>query len=240
MTKTSILLIEDTHDIRFLTKTKLEKEGYEVVECINAKTALRELEDGYQPHGILLDLMLPDEDGINLIPIIREFTDAPIIIVTAKTELTEKVLGLEAGSDDYIIKPFEFPDLLARVKAHTRRYARTKLHEQKSKKIKFSKWIIDTATLQVYDLNGQNANLSIREFELLKILISHPNRVFSREQLLEMTREDDLGITNRAIDTQIARIRKKLASIQNASPDIIQSFRGAGYLYAGTIETILE
>lgn len=240
MIKTPILLIEDTDDIRFLTKIGLEQDGYHVVECSHAKSAIKELESGYQPHAILLDLMLPDENGIKLIPFIRKHTDAPIIIVTAKAELVEKVVGLEAGSDDYIVKPFQMQELLARVKAHVRRYTRSELERHKNRILKFSNWTMDTSKLQVFSAEGKNANLSIGEFHLLKIFISHPNRVFSREQLLDRTREDDFDITDRAIDTQIARIRKKLSDERKDTPYIIQSARGAGYFYGGKVEVIEE
>ena len=236
-----ILLIEDTDDIRFLTKAGLEREGYEVIECVNARSALTYLESGCLPHTILLDLMLPDENGINLIPSIRKYTDAPIIIVTAKSEVVERVVGLEVGADDYVVKPFELPELMARVKAHVRRFVKDDQTEaeESDKKLKFGKWIFDTSKLQVYSESGQNANLSMGEFNILEILISRPNRVFTREQLLDKTRSD-YNVTDRAIDTQIARIRKKLEQdgVEEGSYGWIQSVRGAGYYFSGSVKPI--
>lgn len=244
MNKISVLLIEDTNDIRFLMKAGLERDGYHVVECINAASAMQELKKGFKPHVILLDLMLPDENGLNLIPFIRKITSAPIIIVTAKSDLVEKVIGLEAGADDYVIKPFELQELLARVKAHARRYIKLDIkagQPKKRKNIRFGKWTLDVGRLQVFDEVGKSVQLTLGEFHLLEILISRPGQVFSRDQLLDKTREDDFDIGDRAIDTQVARIRRKLnKNSSDDSSDVVQSMRGAGYFYTGTIEIVEE
>lgn len=243
MAKVQVLLIEDTDDIRFLTRAGLEREGYDVTECVDAGSALKKLEEGCRPQTILLDLMLPDQNGINLIPSIRKYTDAPIIIVTAKSELVERVVGLEMGADDYVVKPFQLQELLARVKAHVRRYTKTGADgafAATGKKLKFGPWIMDFPKLQVYDDSGGNAGLSVGEFNLLDILVSRPGQVFTREQLLDKTRQDDFGVTDRAIDTQVARIRKKLGGDQDGNSGFIQSLRGAGYFFAGTVIALEE
>lgn len=227
-TSRTILLIEDNDDIRFLVQSSLEREGYKIVACQTG----RDLDDALQGSTVdlvLLDLMLPDVNGIDLIDKIREVSMAPIIILSAKTQLIERVVGFEAGADDYISKPFQIEELIARVRAHIRRFSNQKAKAIKSE-IKFGRFIMNLYSYRVYDDNHTEISLTAGEFLLLQTLISSPGRTYTREQLLNRCRKDDFDVTERVIDTQIARIRKKLNDA-NGDGNIIKSVRGVGYCF---------
>lgn len=226
----TILLVEDNDDIRFLVQSSLEREGYKIVACETG----RDLNDELCNHAIdlvLLDLMLPDVNGIDLIDKIREVTMAPIIILSAKTQLVERVIGLEAGADDYISKPFQIEDLIARVRAHIRRFSNKNVQTTKSE-ITFGQFTMNVYSHQVYDGNQREIAFTAGEFLLLQTLISSPGRTYTREQLLNRCRRDHLDVTERVIDTQIARIRKKLNDAYG-NGNIIKSIRGVGYCFYG-------
>lgn len=240
MAKTSILIIEDNDDIRFLIKGGLEKDGYDVRQAAQGKEALQHLAGGFEPQAILLDLMLPDQNGLDLIAGLRKYSDAPVIVVTAKSNLIERVVGFEVGADDYVVKPFQMQELLARVKAHVRRYTSKQTNPSvENKKVKFRDWIMDPARFQIFNTDGSSANLTAKEYQLLEVLVSAPNKVFTREQLLDKSRANNLNVTDRAIDTQIARIRKKLKD-DGEGQNMIQPLRGIGYYFAETVEVLSD
>lgn len=232
MSTAKILFVDDNEDMRQTIKTGLERDGYDVTAVGDGKTLLEQLRR-MAPDVILLDIGLPDHDGLQLMGDIRTFTDAPVIVVSGKNDPIDKVVGLEMGADDYVGKPFQMRELSARVKAQLRR-TQGKVSPapnpplKQADKIVFGAWVFDRARLQVFDGAGASAGLTVKEFRLLEAFLLSPNRVLSREQLLEMSRSHGFNVTDRAIDTQIARLRKKLDGENENS--LIEAVRGAGYI----------
>ena len=229
MGKENILVVDDEKDIVELIQYNLEKEGYRIScafsgeECLeNVKTELPDL--------ILLDLMLPEIDGLDVCKILKsnsQTTNIPIIMLTAKGEETDIVLGLELGADDYITKPFKIRELLARVKAILRRVKNNIPTPPKEKEIiKFKDLVIDSNKYQV-TLKDKPLNLTSTEFKLLKFLASNPGKVFTREQLLNQVWAEDSFVVDRAVDVHIRRLRQKLLK----ASDYIITIRGVGYRF---------
>lgn len=241
MSKPNILVIEDNPAVRDLIRESLENNGYTVFTASGGEEALRILRVK-GTDTILLDLMLPDGDGLNLISGIRQTTDAPVIVVSGKGALIDKVVGLEMGADDYLAKPFEVTELLARVKANVRRYQGRNAGEKKQvagkPRVKFGGLILDPNKLQIFRA-GKPCNLTTMEFRLLEALVESPNRVLSREQLLEKARTESLHINDRAIDIQVARIRRKIGD-EAKEAQLIKTVRGAGYMLACDIELLQD
>lgn len=243
MTLPVILLVDDNEDMRRTIRYGLEKENYKIIEAASAFEMMNILKQN-RPDAILLDLMLPDENGLTMMGRIREQTDAPVIVVSGKGDLVDKVVGLEMGADDYVSKPFQIKELAARVKAHLRRHQKGVSKEEDiegqeyCEKIKFGDWILDRTRLQVFDGHDRSANLSVKEFRLLEVFVISPSQVMSRDQLLDRSRLNEFNVTDRAIDTQITRIRKKLGD--TADNGMIQSVRGAGYMFSGRVEPVSE
>lgn len=241
MSKPNVLVIEDNAAVRDLIRESLEDNGYVVFTASGGEEALRILRVK-GADAILLDLMLPDVDGLNLISGIRQSTDAPVIVVSGKGALVDKVVGLEMGADDYLAKPFEVTELLARVKANVRRYqGRTGAAKKQSTarpRVRFGDLVLDPNRFQVFRGN-KSCDLTTMEFRLLDALVESPNRVLSREQLLEKARAESLHINDRAIDIQIARVRRKIGDDAKEA-QLIKTVRGAGYMLACDIELLQD
>ncbi|MFA5975229.1 MAG: response regulator transcription factor [Elusimicrobiota bacterium] len=204
-----ILIVEDEKDIAKLLRYNLEKEGYETFPAADGETGLS-LARKEKPDLIILDLMLPKMDGIEVCRILRQESRVPIIMLTAKKEELDRVLGLEIGADDYITKPFSVRELLARVKAILRRAQTTDSPENA---VQVGSLVIDF-TRYTITLKGKPVQLSTKEFEFLKILVEANGKVLSRDQLLERVWGYDrsFDIDTRTIDQHIARLRDKLGS----------------------------
>jgi DNA-binding response OmpR family regulator len=235
MPKPTVLLVDDNQELRETVAENLELDGYYVVSAGDAEEMLRHLRK-VSPDTILLDLILPDADGLSLIAKIRDFTDAPVIVISGKIEMVDKVVGLEMGADDYIAKPFEMRELSARVKANVRRYrpdltGHTKKPMTTATVISFHGLNLDRAKMQLFDAQGQSLDLTIMEFRLLEALMMAPDRVLSRGQLLHAARQENPDVYDRAIDVQITRLRKKMSARIKAE-DVIKTVRGAGYMFA--------
>lgn len=231
--KPSILFVDDNPDMREMVRAGLENDGYAVIPTASAKEFLEELAVSL-PDIILLDLVLNDENGLSLISKIREQTNVPLIVVSGKGDLIDKVIGLEMGADDYVSKPFQMKELSTRIKAQLRRYktppSANNGNGSSEDKIDIGDWIIDRARMQIFNKKGESGDLTVKEFRLLESFALCPNQVLSREQLLDKSRENDMNVTDRAIDTQIVRIRKKIGD-NGADPQIIQAVRGIGYIF---------
>tara|TARA_R110002126_G_scaffold279836_1_gene426890 strand:- start:31888 stop:32598 length:711 start_codon:yes stop_codon:yes gene_type:complete len=231
MNKGVIFSIDDDRDLQVVLKEYLESDGYSVVSVHSTQQARDEVE-AVRPDVILLDLVLPDGEGLTLLPQLKTMTKAGIIVVSGKSDTTEKIISLEMGADDYITKPFEMRELSARIKAVLRRVneaAPTKeTAPQKEDTVAFSKWILNRAQYQAFDQGGKSLELTTGEFKLLESLVSAPNRALSRDLLFDLTREGNYDAYDRSIDIQIARIRKKLEDDDN---NIIKTVRGVGYMY---------
>jgi len=240
MQQSKILIVEDNDDMQQVMKDGLEKDGYAVTGVRNGNELLAQLGKSL-PDIILLDIGLPDESGLSLIQKIRLHTNVPVIIVSGRNDSVDKIVGLEMGADDYVGKPFQIKELSARIKAHLRRASDSQAKKkpqpniQQADRLGFDRWVLDRQRLQVFNHDGISAGLTLKEFKLLEVFIASPNRVLSREQLLDLSRDNDFNVTDRAIDTQIVRLRKKLGGdIEH----LIQSVRGAGYLFTASVTVI--
>lgn len=240
--KTTVLAVDDDQNLQTVMRHYLEQAGYQFLSALNGKELLQKL-DSMQPDIILLDLLLPDNDGLTLLTTIRAKTKAPVIVVSGKDEPTDRIVGLEMGADDYLTKPFEMRELSARIKAVLRRVPGGSLSPAndkvetgagKTEKIKFNGWTLDRAQYQLFDAEGKGADLTSGEFKLLEALVIAPNRVLSREQLFELTRQGNFDVYDRAIDIQVARIRKKLGD-DPKEPALIKTVRGVGYMFCGDV-----
>ena len=231
-----ILIAEDDDFLRQITKNKLESEGYVIVEAINKVTLMEQL-NKHEVHTILLDILLNNDNGIEMIAEIKQHTDAPIIIVSSKNHLFDKVIALEMGADDYMCKPVEPKELISRIKANIRRYINNKGPHinPASGQIKFGAWIIDCSNYSVKSDKGDDAGLTKDEFDLLVTLARSPNVVFTRDRLFEVLKSDNYDSFDRAIDIQITRIRKKLGDNAN-NPSIIRTVRKVGYQFIAPLQ----
>ena len=207
--KTKILLVDDDPNIRQLVNLYLEKEGFEVEMADRGDTAVEKFKT-FAPNLILLDLMLPGMDGWQVCREIRKISTIPIIMLTAKDETFDKVLGLELGADDYMTKPFDPKELIARIKAVMRR---TQTTVEPERELAFPNLVINMSTYLV-TYNGKDIEMPPKEFELLYFLASHPNKVFPRDQLLEQVWGFDYFGDSRTVDVHIKRIREKLVDCE--------------------------
>lgn len=228
-----ILIVEDEKNIIDILSFNLSREGYDTMEALDGKTGLQ-LALEQDPDLILLDLMLPEMNGFDVCRSLREQgRTTPVIMLTAREEETDKVLGLELGADDYITKPFSMRELLARVKANIRRsdMVPTPLPNNKNAaKLDLGRIVVDTELLVVYK-DGKTLELSQREYELIKFLASQPGKVFSREALMEHVWNYDGYVGDvRAVDVAVRRLREKLED-DPASPTFLVTRRGLGYLF---------
>ena len=234
MAKT-ILIVEDEKNIVDILSYNLDREGYATLEAYDGETGLQ-LGLEQDPDLILLDLMLPRKNGFDVCKALRAAgRTTPIIMLTAREEETDKVLGLELGADDYITKPFSMRELLARVKANIRRSgmaapAESAREEVPSGRLELGRISIDTEQMMAYK-DGKSLDLTQREYELLKFLGSHPGKVFSREALMEnvWNYEGYVGDV-RAVDVAVRRLREKVED-DPASPQFVVTRRGLGYYF---------
>ena len=233
MAKT-ILIVEDEKNIVDILSYNLGREGYNTLEAYDGDTGLQ-LGLEQDPDLILLDLMLPRKNGFDVCRALRDAgRTTPIIMLTAREEETDKVLGLELGADDYITKPFSMRELLARVKANIRRSGMLPAQEEapaSAARLELGRITIDTERLMAYK-DGAALDLTQREYELLKFLASHPGKVFSREALMEnvWNYEGYVGDV-RAVDVAIRRLREKVED-DPAAPRFVVTRRGLGYLFS--------
>lgn len=223
--KMQILLVDDDPNITQLVRLYLEKEGYQVITADRGDTAL----DAFRknpPHLILLDIMLPGMDGWQVCREVRKVSNIPIIMLTAKDETFDKVLGLELGADDYIVKPFEPKELIARIKAVGRRY---QSGDAPSKELSFPGLTINISHYTVH-YAGKELDMPPKELEVLYFLASHANMVFTREQLLEQVWGFDFFGDSRTVDVHVKRLREKLTGCEEYGWQI-KTVWGVGYKF---------
>lgn len=238
MSKTTVLTVDDDANLQTVLSHYLESEGYGVVCAINGDEMKDKLKTA-KPNVVLLDLVLPDADGFSLLGHIRTESGCPVIVVSGKSDTTEKVVCLEMGADDYMTKPFEMRELSARIKAVLRRASerqsanQDRKQEANDKNVRFGPWLMDRAKFQLFDETGAPAELTTGEFKLLDTLIRAEGRVLSRDFLFDVTRETDYDSYDRAVDIQIGRLRKKLRD-DPKTPLYIKTVRGAGYMFIAT------
>ena len=224
--KTKILLVDDDPNIRQLVNLYLKKEDYDVVLADRGDTALEKFKSD-APNLILLDLMLPGMDGWQVCREVRKVSNIPIIMLTAKDETFDKVLGLELGADDYVVKPFDAKELVARIKAVIRRYQNG--GESTEKELAFPGLTINMSQYTVTYM-GKEMDMPPKELELLYFLASHPGMVFTREQLLEQVWGYDYFGDSRTVDVHVKRLREKLSGGE-AMGWQIKTVWGVGYKF---------
>ena len=227
-----IAVLDDEVDITTLLAHYLQGHGYRVTQLHDGR-ALKALMQADPPALVLLDLGLPGEDGFSIARQLREHWHCGLVIVTGRGDAVDKVVGLEVGADDYVTKPFDLRELLARIKAVLRRTAASDAPSAGAAiangKLRFAGWELDTAARRLTSPARQDVALTSGEFDLLRVLARHAGRVLSRDFLLEHTRGREAAPFDRTIDVQIGRLRKKL-EVDGDNPQIIKSVRGAGYI----------
>lgn len=225
-----ILIVDDDQKTRTLLKTYLEKNQYEVRLAHDGEAFLNEF-DRYKDELslVILDVMLPDTDGFALCRIVRKHSNVPIIMLTASPDAIDLVVGLELGADDYIAKPYNPRELLARIKAITRRSGVE--NASAPRYYRFVGFTLDVVERTVVDADGQIVPLTGLDFQLLKYLVEHPGAILDRTVLFEETRGRDSGPFDRSLDVQISRLRLRLHD-DGKQPLLIKTVRGAGYVFS--------
>jgi two-component system OmpR family response regulator len=235
-----ILLIEDERDIRDPLAAYLAKNGVRVTKAEDAAVA-RGILAVHAIDLVLLDIMMPGEDGLSLAGFIRATTNIPVILLTAKAEEMDRVLGLEIGTDDYVTKPFSPRELLARIKAVLRRAGNnpvgTPVHAEDATGFAFDRWILRTGDRELVDAEGVAVPLSTGEYNLLHAFVTHPQRVLTRDQLLDLARGRELAAFERSVDNQVSRVRRKIEA-DPADPKIIKTVWGGGYMLSAAVRRI--
>ena len=222
-----ILVADDDGHIREVVRFALEKDGHRVVEAADGAAALQRFAE--QPVDVVvLDIVMPELDGIGVCRALRAKSPVPILFLSSRDEELDRILGLEIGADDYVTKPFSPRELTARVKAVMRR-AYGQQAEAPQETYQRGKLRIDFDTYEVY-VDGQRVELSLREFELLRFFVQHPNRVYERAQLLELVWGPDTFVEPRTIDVHIRRLRRRIER-DDSAPELIVTVRGVGYMF---------
>jgi two-component system phosphate regulon response regulator OmpR len=231
-----ILVVDDDPRMRQMLTRYLEDEGYGVKSASDG-ASMRFLFSNIPFDAILLDLSLPGgEDGLTLAREIRSTSDVPIIMLTGRGDVIDRIVGLEVGADDYIAKPFHLREVLARLRSVMRRRIPTSAAraDVKDDVLRFESFTLDLGRRLASSNNGHEIELTTGEFDMLAVLARHPKRVFTRELLMDLTRGRNLDAFDRTIDAQIARLRKKIER-DPTKPELIKSVRGVGYLFAGKL-----
>ena len=227
-----ILVVDDHREIRDLVSRALTKDGFRVSTAADGRAMRKALADS-RIDLILLDLMLPGEDGLSLCRAVRADSNIPIIMLTAKGEEVDRVIGLEMGADDYLPKPFGSRELIARIRAVLRRSGDKEpaaSADQRPKRYRFDRWQLDTGARELLGDDGVAVPLSTGEYDLLIVLVERPQRVLNRDQLLDLARGRAANALDRSIDTQVSRLRKKLERDPN-DPKLIKTVWGGGYMF---------
>ncbi|KAF3999283.1 response regulator [Glaciimonas immobilis] len=228
-----ILIVDDDQKTRILLKAYLEKNQYEVILAHNGETFLAEFQRQADALSlVILDVMLPDTDGFALCKIVRRRSNVPIIMLTASSDETDRVVGLELGADDYIGKPYSPRELLARIKAIHRRMGFD--NASAPRYYRFLGFTLDTIERTVVDAEQKMVALTGLDYQLLKYFVAHPGDILDRAVLCEETRGRDSGPTDRSLDVQISKLRDRLND-DGKAPQLIKTVRGAGYVFAADV-----
>ena len=240
ITPPHIAIVDDEADITQLLGDYLLNHGFRVT-TLHSGRALLALMASDRPALVLLDLGLPGEDGFSIARRLREHWQCGLVIVTGRGDAVDKVVGLEVGADDYVTKPFDLRELLARIKAVLRRLgpadADAPSASVRPARYRFDGWQLDTAARRLSAPDGEPVALTSGEFDLLSAFVQHPGRVLSRDFLLEHTRGRGAAPFDRTIDVQVGRLRRKLEPAGSDEPSLIKSVRGAGYILVPPVES---
>lgn len=227
----SLLIVDDDYKTRDLLKTYLERQQYEVFTAHDGASFLAEFDKRQRELSlVILDVMLPDTDGFQLCQRVRSQSDMPIIMLTASADDTDRIVGLELGADDYIAKPYNPRELLARIKAIHRRMSPNE-NTASMRYFRFMNYTLDVVSRQLTDEQGQEVSLTSMDFDLLRFFAEHAGETLDRSRLMEHTRGRDLGPLDRSLDVQISRLRQRLND-DGKQPTIIKTVRGSGYVFS--------
>jgi two-component system OmpR family response regulator len=231
-----LLVVDDDAEIRQLLADYLQANGYRVTAVADGR-AMRAAVAAGDPDLVILDVMLPGEDGLSLCRALRSRSEVPVIMLTARGDETDRIVGLEVGADDYLPKPFSPRELLARIKSVLRRAHALppNLRQQPGRVFRFAGWQLDAITRNLTAPDGVAVPLGATEFRLLRVLLDHPGRVLTRDQLIELMLARDAGPFDRALDVQVSRLRQRLRE-DAREPAIIKTVRGQGYVLAAEVE----
>jgi len=234
-----IAVVDDNRDIRDLVAKYLSQHDYRVT-AVDSGAALRRLMERSAPDLVVLDIMMPGEDGLSVCRQLLNTSSIPVIFLTAMAEDTDRILGLELGADDYLVKPFNPRELLARIRAVLRRgplAAAQPAAATAARIVRFDQWQLDMGRQELQGPDGVGVPLSTAEFRLLKVFIEHPLIVLNREKLLDLTIGRNADPFDRSIDNQVSRLRKKI-EVDPKNPSIIKTHWGGGYSLATVVEAV--
>ena len=229
-----VLIVDDDAELRTLLGKYLERSGFRVSLAMDGREMRRAL-DASQPDIVVLDIMLPGEDGLVLCRDLRARSNLPVIMLTARVDELDRIIGLEMGADDYLAKPFNPRELLARLKSILRRTRALPPARADARRVRFAGWVADLAARQLVAPEGVLIPLSGAEFRLLSVFIEHPNRVLNRNQLMDLALGREATAFDRSIDVQVSRLRTRLRD-DAREPSIIKTVRNEGYVLAATVE----
>lgn len=237
---TSLLLVDDEATLREPLAEYLVRQGFVVREAESAAAARAALGD-FAPDLVLLDIMMPGEDGLSLCRHLVETRGLPVILLTAKGEAMDRIVGLEIGADDYVAKPFEPRELVARIRSVLRRSAKDAAPgggpDDEHFVYVFEGWELDPLKRRLVDPDGALIAISTAEFRMLKVFCDHPRQVLDRDRLLDMVQGREAHLFDRAVDNQVSRLRRKI-EIDSRNPELIQTVRGGGYRLAADVARV--
>jgi two-component system OmpR family response regulator len=233
-----LLLVDDEATLRVPLAEYLSRQGFRVTEADSAAHARSALRDEV-PDLVLLDIMMPGEDGLSLCRHMVETRDIPVILLTAKGEATDRIVGLEIGADDYVVKPFEPRELVARIRSVLRRAQRSGPPAEDTESYAFEGWQLDPLKRRLTDPEGAVVPISSAEFRLLTALLDHPRQVMDRDRLLDLVQGREAHLFDRAVDNQVSRLRRKI-EIDSRNPQLIQTVWGGGYMLAADVRRVVR
>lgn len=234
---THILIVDDDREIRQLLADFLSKYGYQVSVAANGKDMQEVMSSTSDINLLILDIMMPGDDGITLCRQLRLESNVPVIMLSAMGEESDRILGLEIGADDYITKPFNPRELLARMKAVLRRFAEHQKSITAYNALSFNDWMLKLHTRSLISPKNVEFALSAGEFDMLLAFLENPQKILSRDQLLDFTKNRSAGPFDRSIDMQVSRLRQKIEKDPKV-PEYIKTIRGGGYLFAADVEKV--
>ena len=233
---TRLLLVDDETTLREPLAAYLARQGFAVREAEGAAAARGALVEE-TPDLVLLDIMMPGEDGLSLCRHLIEAKAIPTILLTAKGEPTDRIVGLEIGADDYVVKPFEPRELVARIRSVLRRANRAAPAPEEDAHYEFERWHLDPLKRRLTDPDGTTVPISTAEFRLLVAFLDRPKQVIDRDRLLDLVQGREAHLFDRAVDNQISRLRRKIEA-DSRNPHFIQTVRGGGYQFAAEVRRI--
>ncbi len=233
---TRLLLVDDEPSLREPLAEYLTGQGFVVDEASSAAEA-RSLLLQETPHLALLDIMMPGEDGLSLCRHLVDSKNMPVILLTAKGEAMDRIIGLEIGADDYVVKPFEPRELVARIKSVLRRANKSGSAPQDDSLYEFEGWKLDPVKRRLTDPQDAVVAISAAEFRLLSAFLTHPRQVLDRDRLLDMVQGREAHLFDRAVDNQVSRLRRKIED-DTSDPRLIQTVRGGGYVLAADVRRV--